>query len=145
MYPENSAFEDALIAVATSNTATYLSNRLRPHPLVQYLVDCKSHKELVEKLSEELKRFDKTLEKTTIILLLVQAIINKSDGDTLPPKILSALDKSEVIWARELIQIASSKQQSTSTLAMSFNVSKPTTFDPKRISSSANTFLQQNN
>lgn len=117
MNSKDSAFNDALVTVATSNTVTYLVNRLRPHPLVLYLADTFSPQQLEKKLLIELKSFDKSLQKTTVILLLTQAILNKAGNKPLPNAIYAALQKSRVMWVHDLVSLAqASKRDSTVTI-----------------------------
>lgn len=121
-----SAFNDALVAVATANTSNYLVNRLRSHPLVDYLDDKYALNELTEKLLLELHDFDSSLERTTVILLLVQAILNKTGGKTLPQKISAALLKSKVLWAREILSMNRSKHSSLGHTVTTVDMTAPT-------------------
>lgn len=120
MNPKESAFNDAKVIVATSNTATYLINRLRFHPLVKYLTENYSALRLNERLLLELKRFDKSLQQTTIILLLTQAILNKTGNKSLPAVVRKALAKSEVMWARELLSLSQATKRNSTVSVTNF-------------------------
>lgn len=123
MNSKDSAFNDALVAVATSNTATYLYNRLRSHPLVQYLDDTFSLQQLKEKLFLELTGFDKSLQTTTVILLLTQAIIKKCSPKAIPSDVHAALKKSNVMWVRELLSFAQFVKHDSAVTVTSFRCS----------------------
>lgn len=120
MNSKESAFNDVLVTVATSNTATYLLNRLHMHPLVKYLSDVFSSQQLKDKLLQELKIFDKSLEKTTIILLLIQAVIEKSGTKSLSTNVRTALQNSKVMWAQELLSLNQEAKRNSAMTVASF-------------------------
>lgn len=114
-----SAFRDAMLLVGTANTPTYLRNRLISHPLVTYLKEAFSTQELAKKLSSETKTFDNSIEKLTIIYLLVAATITKVEASKVDLEILSQLTKKRIPWLKEIIGLLSPASKSiTNTVAI---------------------------
>lgn len=102
--PEQFAFDDAVAIVATANSIGALHRRLVEHPLVQYLAEKFRTSELESKLLTELAAFDRSLRSATIILLLTLAFFRSLGRPPVPDRVKAALSKSEVKWARELVQ-----------------------------------------
>lgn len=140
MNSKESAFNDALVIVATSNTATYLINRLQRHPLVQYLGDTFSLQQLKAKLLLELKGFDKSLQATTVILLLTQAIVNKCGTKPIPTDVFATLKKSKVMWTNELLSIAQFVKRDSTVTVANFR-SSPRVQSPAGPSSTSSSFI----
>lgn len=98
------AFDDALMAVGTVNTPVFLYERLIRHPLVQYLHTTFTETERRERLSQEVKTYDGSLEKLTIVYSLLFSLFLESNPKKLAV-IESLLSKKSLPWIGELFRL----------------------------------------
>ncbi|HWW08142.1 hypothetical protein [Collimonas sp.] len=139
---KHSAFDDAMVAVGTANTTTYLLNRLRTHPLVQYLVEKFSIEQLSDKVLQELKNSDRSLQSTTIILLLTQAIIQKSSDAPIPTNVHNALQQSKVMWVSELLSVTQFSNRNYAMTVTKLTIPNlPRTGSSRGVSNTARNFI----
>jgi hypothetical protein len=107
------AFTDVMLTVATANTAQFLFNRIEKHPIVQYLVDSFSMSDLLSKYFEESAKQDRSIQQTTIVLTLVQAILNKVPSEELPATFKQSARDSTFLWVKDLLLLNLSKKKVT--------------------------------
>ena len=107
------AFTDVMLTVATANTAQFLFNRIEKHPIVQYLVDSFSVSDLLSKYFEESAKQDRSIQQTTIVLTLVQAILNKVPSEDLPATFKQSATDSTFLWVKDLLLLNLSKKKVT--------------------------------
>lgn len=107
------AFTDVMLTVATANTAQFLFNRIEKHPIVQYLVDSFSVSDLLTKYFEESAKQDRSIQQTTIVLTLVQAVLNKVPSEDLPATFKQSATDSTFLWVKDLLALNISKRKVT--------------------------------
>jgi hypothetical protein len=132
MNNSKTAFTDVMLTVATANTAQFLFNRIEKHPIVKYMEDSFSASDLLTKYFEESQKEDQSIQQTTIVLLLVQAIFNKVPLDELPVTFKQSASNSTFLWVQDLFVLNFSKKKLTPVTFKAYSFTAITPSNPNK-------------